>query len=109
MNTGELRHRITIQSSTDTRDAAGGPVQEWSDDQEIWAKVSPASGREITIASAQHADLTHKILIRKQDGVDPKKRIVFGTRRFKITSVVDHDERGIKQMISAIEVLDGED
>lgn len=40
---GQLRHRITLQVSTTTRDDYGGTIQTWADVATVWASVDPLS------------------------------------------------------------------
>lgn len=40
---GNLRHRITIQRETTTRDAYGSEVKTWADLATVWASLDPLS------------------------------------------------------------------
>lgn len=40
---GKLRHRITIQRETVTRDEYGSEVKTWDDLATVWASVEPLS------------------------------------------------------------------
>jgi len=43
---GQLDRKITLQSATITRGAAGGRVKTWSDVATVWAKIEMQSGEE---------------------------------------------------------------
>ena len=97
MRAGSLRHPVTIQSATETRDAAGGVTKTWADVSDRWAEVKPISGREYLNADRVRADITHVIVIRNYSGLTSKHRIKFtdngSTRYFNIESVRDMEER----------------
>ena len=46
MRAGQLRHRISIQTPTETQDDAGAIVTTWTEIVETWAAVEPSSGSE---------------------------------------------------------------
>ncbi len=96
MRSGRLRHRVTIQSRSATMDAAGGQPDTWTDVATVWAGVEPLSGREYLAASANNAEVTHKVTMRHRDGVTAAQRLAFGIRRFDILAVMDRDERGVE-------------
>lgn len=97
MRAGKLRHRITIQSESETADGAGGYGLAWTDLATVWASVEPLSGRELRQADQVQDETTHQVTIRYRSDVVPigKYRISFGTRRFNVTSVINPDERNV--------------
>ena len=86
---GPLRHRIRIETPTETRDATGGVTLVWTEKARRWASIRPLNGVELIQARAVHADVTHRVLIRHLPGMTPKDRIVFGSRVFDVQSAVD--------------------
>lgn len=99
MRAGRLRHRVEIQSGTETVDAAGQPVTTWSTTKTVWGSVEPLLGREFQEAQRTDSDITHTVTVRGASSVDVEKRIKFGTRILNIDSVLDVDERGITKRI----------
>lgn len=98
MRAGDLRHRITFQSRSATRDALGGQSLTWNDVASVWADVAPLSGRELLSAQANKSDVSSMITIRWQaQFADPAAiatwRIVYGARIFNIHASIDVDER----------------
>ena len=63
---GKLRHRVWLQTKTETQDAEGGVVPTWTSQSEMWASIEPMSGRELEIASQMQSEATVKITIRFQ-------------------------------------------
>jgi len=95
LRAGDLRHRITIQTPSETSDGIGGMTTTWSTFKKIWAAIWPLRGAEYLAAMQITSEITHKIRIRYLSGVTPKMRILFGTRYFDIQSIINPDERNI--------------
>ena len=100
MRSGDLRHRVTIQSRSTSQDSFGQELTTWSDVATVWAAVVPLTGRELLAAAAINAELTHTVTIRYQaQFANPiamaKMRIQYGTRLFNIQSSIDQNERHI--------------
>lgn len=105
MKSGELRHRINLQSKTATRDSFGAETIAWKTERTIWASIKPLSGSEYFLAQQVQADVTHQIRIRYFEGIRPDWRIVFGTRIFDIKSNINLDERNNEMILMAKEFV----
>ena len=93
---GRLRHRITIQQNTPTRDAHGGEVDSWGAVTTVWAEISPLNGKEYFTAKQETAEITHKVRLRYNNalsGITPKMRVLFGSRTLDIESAINPQER----------------
>jgi SPP1 family predicted phage head-tail adaptor len=90
---GKLRHRITIERVTETRDTDGSVIETWSTYVTVQASIEPISGREYFAAQSTQADATHRISLRYLSGIVPKMRVKFGSRIFDILSIINVDER----------------
>lgn len=77
MQAGRLRHRITLQSSTESKDSFGGASKTWAAVGTVWAAVEPLSGREYFDARQQEASVDTRITVRWRDGVEPKMRVLW--------------------------------
>ncbi len=78
MRAGDLRHRVTIQQLTTTRDAEGVTTETWTNVATVWAAVEPLQGREYFQAQAVNAEVTTRVRIRYRAGIVPTMRILFG-------------------------------
>lgn len=105
MRSGPLRHRITIEQATESRDSSGGVISTWGTYATVWASVSPLIGREYIAAKTVSASVTHKIRMRYLAGMTPKMRIAWDSRLFDIESILDVDERHAELVIMATEVV----
>lgn len=93
MHAGQLRHRIQIQQPDEARDDFGGQVPTWTTIAVVWADIQPVTGREYFSAQQINAELSHKILIRFQSGIQPTQRVLYGAREFDIHAVINTGER----------------
>jgi len=94
MRAGSLRHQIDLQSVTNAANGYGEQTETWATYDTVWASIEPVSAKEIISADQQVGVATHKIRIRYRV-VDVKHRVLFGSRVFEITSVINFHERSI--------------
>lgn len=76
MKAGRLRHRVTIQNFTTTRDASGQPIRTWFDAATVWAEVAPISGRELVASGAVSAEATIRVWMRFRRDVSAASRLL---------------------------------
>lgn len=100
-----LRHRVTIQHKTVTRDADGIAAETWQDVTTVWAAVEPLRGREYLQAMAVAVEVTTRVRVRCLPGVTPAMRLLFGSRIFNIVSVIDPEERHRELQLMCVEVV----
>ncbi len=103
MRAGELRHRIVIQQNTPTRDAFNAEVESWASWATVWAKIETVSGSEYIEQQAAGATVTHQVTVRHRAGIVPTMRVVFESRTFEITAVLeDNLNRATRLMCSEV-------
>jgi SPP1 family predicted phage head-tail adaptor len=77
MRAGKLRHRVTIQRKTGTRDADGGERVTWADlSTNVAASIEPLNGREFFASQAAQSEITGKITFRYPRDVRADDRVV---------------------------------
>lgn len=96
MRAGRLRHRVAIQSPTETQDATTGEaVITW---ENVWldsstelsavpAEVLTGPGKEFYQSGAEQAETTARITIRWFGGMDPGWRIIWDGKTYNIFSI----------------------
>jgi len=104
VNVGKYRHRIALQSATDTRTADGGVSQSWSTTNTVWAQLIPAGGTEQIHADKTRADTTHIARIRFGVTVTADMRFTHESRTFQILNVYDDNEGRRELIIEAEEI-----
>lgn len=72
---GELDQRIKIMRQTETPDGYGGNTIAWVEQFEIWAKVRPLSGSELTDYDRVNAEAKYIFIIRYPINVLDSDRI----------------------------------
>ena len=92
MRAGKLRHRVIVQTSTETQDTAGEPIKAWASPFTTWADVQPLSGRELLRAQEVNAESTIRVNMRYNTYVSQSARLLVGTRILDINTVVDNRE-----------------
>lgn len=104
IKSGELRHRVTIQQLSETRDSQGGfNDPSWSTRATVWAKITPVSTSQEFFSERLEHRITHKIFIRYRSDLNIKDRISYGSRIFQVQGFKDPDERKRFLEISAEE------
>jgi len=93
IQSGRLRHRIVIQSPTETQDTYGEPIKTWSTFLTTWASVEPVKGREYWESQQVNAEVTYKITMRHRSGLNPKMRVSWDDRTFEIKNILNDFER----------------
>ena len=104
LEAGQLRHLLTVEKKTESRDAHGGIAEAWKPDGQCWASVEPVSGEEFYRAQQAGAAITHRIRMRYDPNLTSTgHRIKFKGRTLRIESVVNVDERDIETRVMARE------
>jgi SPP1 family predicted phage head-tail adaptor len=91
---GALRHRVRLHRPERTAVAGGTAIIAWKSVGSMFARIEPASGREVVLGDGVAARVTHRVLIRHRDGVAAEMRFVEGRRTLEIRAVLDLDGRG---------------
>lgn len=109
INAGKYRHIITLQKLVAVQNGGSGyggygeidkdEETNWEDVLTTRAGIFPVSGKDYysVRASVDVPEITHKIQMRYQSGVDSKMRVKFGNRIFDIISPpIDFQEKHIE-------------
>lgn len=91
-NSGAFRHRISILRPPDPEidvDEAGQPLDEWVPVVETWASVEPLRGRELFSAQQVNAEVTAKLTIRYQTGIDRTMKAIYKGTEFEFLYVIN--------------------
>ena len=101
VESGSLNRQIKLQTrqanQAITQDTAGQELTNWTDwpsaGATTWARIAPASGREMAQAGAVEGEISHAITIRYRTGVHAKMRALYTasgtTRVFDIMAVIE--------------------
>jgi SPP1 family predicted phage head-tail adaptor len=91
-----LNRKLTLENPVRTPDGAGGFVQTWEAMGEVWAEITPGSGRERAAGFATVSSIAFRITVRAApDGAPsrpkPDQRFKSGSRQFRILAVTEAD------------------
>ncbi|MGN6515702.1 MAG: phage head closure protein [Rhizomicrobium sp.] len=86
---GELNQRARILSRATAPDGAGGYTETWDTAATVWAKLEALSGDEDYVAQAIRTRARYRIAVRRHPAIEPARRVVIGTRTFRILDVLD--------------------
>ena len=100
MRAGTLRHRVAIETQTDTTDSMGGFTTTWAPYRGMErtpAAIWPIRSKEMINSGKLELEVTHRIRIRYRPGITSKMRINWADRSrvFNIISIINPDERNI--------------
>lgn len=104
MRSGNLKHKITIQTYSEAQNSFGEVVKGWSDYEMVYASITPLSAKEFFKAGVQ-AEATHKVELRYLKDVKPKMRVIYGSRVFDIESVINVREANKTLQLVCSEVV----
>jgi SPP1 family predicted phage head-tail adaptor len=86
---GSLRHRITLEQYTATRDpVSGAEIESWATYlADVPASVVSVSGKEYLSASAEQAGIQARVTVRYDSGITSKMRLVWDGKTYQIKDV----------------------
>lgn len=104
MEAGKLRHRVTIQSPTETTSTVSREkLVTYADAETVWAQVRPLTARELLQASRPVTVQTYVVSMRFWSGLTSRHRLTWEGKTLAITGVTDVDGRGIEHQVLASE------
>ena len=103
---GTLRHQVTIQADTLVQNAFNEWVHGWADVATVWGAIEPNNGSRFFEAMQSNSEVQGAVRIRYRSGIDASMRLLFGTRVYKIISVVNYNERNKELIIYYKEDID---
>ena len=104
MRSGNLKHKIIIQTYSETQNDFGEVVKGWEDFKTAYASITPLSAKEYYKAGT-NAEVSHKIELRYIKDIKPKMRVVYDDREFSIESVLNIREANKTLQLICTEVV----
>jgi SPP1 family predicted phage head-tail adaptor len=94
LDPGALRTELSLQAAELTDDGLGGHTAAWQDIATVFGLIEPLSQASRFGAGQMQEENTHRITIRRRDGVAAGMRLAGQARAFDIVTVHDPDESG---------------
>ena len=110
MEPGSLRHSVNIKKpAATTADSLGSPSPQTYTDQYIGvrADIRPLRGDQYLAGQQMASVVDTKIRIRYHSGILPGWLVAWGSRTFKIVSVIDPEMRKIYLDLMTKEIMEG--
>lgn len=104
MRSGNLKHKVTIQTYSETQNDFGEVLKGWVDFKSAYASITPLSAKEFFKAGT-NAEVSHKVELRYLKDIAPKMRVAYGTRVFTIDSVLNIREANKTLQLICTEVV----
>lgn len=101
---GALRHEMALMAPVTTADGSGGHELTWDEVATVFGMIEPVSQQSRFGAGQTLESNTHRITIRRRDGVASGMRLTRQSRAFEILTVHDPDETGRYQVCRVKEV-----
>ena len=107
MRAGELRHRVTLQKPTKSRDSFNEMAAvSYSDVDTVWAAVEWRNGRRYLEASQLNSEVQGVVRIRYRTDVKADWRLKYGPRYLQILSMSNTYERDRELQLNCKEAQD---
>ena len=103
LDAGVLRHRVSIETVTQTPAGLGGSTETWAEWRSIWAHIEPIRADMRERASQTDELVTHRIHMRQPLAITSEMRLRKGARTFSIDAIYDPDEAGCYWVVLARE------
>lgn len=100
MRAGRLDKRVTIQQSSQAKNASHELIDTWSTLATVWANVQPLKGSEMFEAQKVNASSTIKVTIRPRSDITSRMRIVYASRTYDIDYIPPYDARMPMEIIA---------
>jgi SPP1 family predicted phage head-tail adaptor len=101
---GKLKHKVELQTLTETADDQGGFTESWATASKPWVSIEPLDSREEFFAGQVRAGVTHRVKMRYTTDATTKSRILFGSRVLDIKSLKNTDEGDRELVLLCAEV-----
>lgn len=93
MQAGRLRHRLTIEQRSASRDALGGQSTAWETFATVWGDAQPSRGVEFVSLRAAQSDISIKFTIRHMEGITPAMRVQWAGNPYPIVQIINVNGR----------------
>ncbi len=106
MQSGKLRHQVTIKRPVETQNTYGEPEVRWQDVATVWAQVEPLRGREYFAAKQMVSEVEARITIRYRSDVTAKMKVSKGTDDYLIETIINVMERNRELQLMCVRFIE---
>lgn len=106
---GKLRHRITLQRSTITKDSIGCEIESLEVVGTVWASIEPIANKGYSKVKQSPTDISTKITVRYRKDVETMMVVIYDKRLFRIQKIVNPEERCVFLELSCSEEINSKE
>lgn len=106
MRIGSLDRQVSLRSRGSTQDAAGQPIETWTEFAKPWANIKNRNGVQVLRADKPISVVQTSIRIRRRTDVVAGMRVYHGMKVYEIRAVLD-DEESRERVDLVCEVISG--
>lgn len=106
MQIGKLNKRIALYTVTRVADGMGGFTETPVKVKDTWGMIRPLSAREVLNYGLELGERNAEIKIYFDGEIDQSNYIVFGSRNYRIRSVINPMEYGMEYQLICTERTD---
>lgn len=107
MPAGQMDQQLKFQSESRTADGGGGAAVTWADVATVWARVVPASGREMVQADQVQATALYDVTIHNRSDITPGMRALWVTNGNRALNVRDMPDPGPRAIFRTFRAEEG--
>lgn len=86
---GQLRDRVQLQRKEHVAEAEGGQAELFVPVATLWARVRVLAVSRTGLADARGVEISHSVVIRHRNGVQPGDRFIYRGRRLEVLDAAD--------------------
>lgn len=101
MNIGAMRHRVTLQMRSVTKDAYGQEIETFTTSISRWASIVVTGNAKGALYEGQLASEGIEMTMRPLETLTVLSRVVALGATYSVTSITDVDGRGIESVVTA--------
>ena len=95
---------VSVQKKTETAGAEGGIIEDWTTENQMWARINPVRAKEGVDADQVKNVVSHRITMDfYSPGITGADRITWNSRTFNIISVVNVGELDCDTVLDVLE------
>lgn len=99
INSGKLRHRVTIQKPVRTQNSQSGAyLTTWQDVQTVWCSIDPISAREFISSQVEDSKVTTRVTIRYNKNINHSCRLYHAAKDvyYNIHGILSDQNSGLE-------------
>lgn len=99
MDVGKLKHRLILQTPTQTQGATGEVTTTYETAATVWGSLRPMSAKEIVASNQTVEERNYQAVIRYYSSLTTEWRISNDSKTYEIIGILNYDEKDEYQIL----------